>query len=686
MRSRSTSLRQEPDQLQRVDTRRDPHELDGRFLLLAILFVLPLAGLLAQLWHLQVTRGEHFHQLAHNNYIRTVDLTPERGVLYDVRGRVVAENRAAWDVHMTPDVFRVRDGALTTLTEVLHLSAAEQQRIAQRLERGFRGDVLVRRDITRDQLAALEARRGDMPGVYVRVNQRRHYPFDGLGAHLVGFMNQIREDELGALREFGYQSGDFIGRTGLERAFEAILRGAPGMERQVVRVRGQVDPEEIARELLGAYRRVDPVPGRNLHLTIDMQLQEIIEEVTEHRVSGGVVVLDPRDGSILAMFSKPGFNPNAWSGRLSTLEQRESDNNPFHPMLDKSVQSWFPGSTYKIIPALAALEEGIITMDDTINCPGYLQYGDRRFRCWNRGGHGATNLRRALAQSCDVYFYQLGLQLGIDRMASYAYEFGFGERPGLGFNGDSPGVVPTREWHDANSPGGFQYGFTVNTSVGQGDTRVSPLQLALAYAALFNGGHLYYPRIVDRITNPWGTTLFEYPRRTRRTLRFTPAHRAQVIDGLRAVLHDDIGTAHAHALRYITVAGKTGTAQVRSLESVRLADGEIVFRDRDHAWFVAVAPMDQPRIVVAVFLEHGGGGSGDAAPVAMRIIDRYFREVLGWNDVIEQALASRDFRPLQALLGGGTHGPPMQGTAVRPAAPVAPADMLRPPETRTEDP
>jgi hypothetical protein len=334
--------------------------------------------------------------------------------------------------------------------------------------------------------------------------------------------------------------------------------------------------------LLGGYRRIAPVAGKNLHLTIDMELQEIVDEAAEERVSGGIVVLDPRDGSILAMFSKPGFNPNAWSGRLSTQEQRESDNNPFHPMLDKSVQSWFPGSTYKVITAIAALEEGLITAEDTINCPGYLQYGDRRFRCWNRGGHGDTNLRSALAESCDVYFYQLGLQLGIDRMASYAYEFGLGERPGLGFNGDSPGVVPTREWHEQHSPGGFQYGFTVNTSVGQGDTRVSPLQLALAYAALLNGGTLYYPRIVDRITAADGQVVFEYPRRVRRMLPFSELHRGEVIEGLRAVVHDEQGTVFSHRLPYMNVVGKTGTAQVRSLESVRLADGEIVFRDRDH--------------------------------------------------------------------------------------------------------
>ena len=667
---------QPAEKLQRVGTRTDVREYDGRLRLLALLFLFPLVGLVVQLYRLQVAEGEYYYQVSSENFVREVNLAPDRGMIIDVRGRIVAENRPSFDVYLTPAVFRLRDDAVPELRRVLHMSPEDDRRLQAHLDARSRADYVAARDITRDQLAMLESVRAELPGVYVVVSQRRHYPYDALAAHLLGFMNEIQGPELENLNEFGYLRGDFVGRTGLERAYEAILRGAPGIERQVVNVSGDIEQGNIAADLLGGYRRIAPVAGKNQHLTIDMELQEIVDEAAEERVSGGIVVLDPRDGSILAMFSKPGFNPNAWSGRLSTQEQRESDNNPFHPMLDKSVQSWFPGSTYKVITAIAALEEGLITAEDTINCPGYLQYGDRRFRCWNRGGHGDTNLRSALAESCDVYFYQLGLQLGIDRMASYAYEFGLGERPGLGFNGDSPGVVPTREWHEQHSPGGFQYGFTVNTSVGQGDTRVSPLQLALAYAALLNGGTLYYPRIVDRITAADGQVVFEYPRRVRRMLPFSELHRGEVIEGLRAVVHDEQGTVFSHRLPYMNVVGKTGTAQVRSLESVRLADGEIVFRDRDHAWFVAVAPLENPQVVVSVFLEHGGAGSGDAAPVAMEIIDRYFREVLGWNDSIEMAIATGDDSELRALFA--TSDAP---TPSLPAARAAPAETLLPGES-----
>jgi len=633
-----------------VGARTDLREMDGRLRLLVVLFTIPLLGLIGRLWHLQIQEGDMYFLLANNNFVRTIELSPERGAIYDARGRVVAENRPSYDVYLTPYIFGRYEENLELLARILNLSIEDATRISDRVSAQSRVDHLVRRDISRDQLAELQTRRTELPGVYVRVSQRRYYPYDHLAGHLFGFMNEIRVDELERLSPYGYRTGDYVGRTGLERAFEAVMRGAPGRERQVINVLGQVQSEEVAAQLLGEYRRVDPIPGRNLHLTVDMQLQAIVEQASETRVSGGIVALDPRDGSILAIFSKPGFNPNAWSGRLSEQEQRLSDNNPFHPMLDKSVQSWFPGSTYKIITGIAALEEGIVTPETTFHCPGYMDYGDRRFHCWNRRGHGWMNLDDVMAESCDIYFYMVGLELGIDRLAAYAAEFGFGERPGLGFNGESAGVVPTREWHQENTPGGFQFGFTVNTSVGQGDTRTSPLQLALAYAALSNGGTLYYPRIVDRITNYDGTVLFEYPRRVRRRLPFREENRALIIRGLAEVMSGASGTARAHALPYMEVGGKTGTAQVRSLETVRLEDGEIVFRDRDHAWFVAFAPLRDPQIVVAVFLEHGGQGSSAAAPVAMEVIDRYFREVLGWNDVIDEALATGDFRALNRLL------------------------------------
>jgi penicillin-binding protein 2 len=633
----------------RLAARYDAAEMNTRIALVGLFFVLGLCAVLARMYYLQVVSTEHWTQLANNNFVREIEIPPDRGLIYDARGELVAENRPAYEVWVTPQVFDGTEEQIESLRTILDLPDDAVTRLRTRLEAGARAEVVVARDVSRDQIARVLAARDALAGVYVRVSARRYYAYDALGAHALGFVNEVRDDELERLGDYGYRVGDYIGRTGLERAFEPLLRGAAGFERQVVNAQGVEQPEDVRRSLLGDYTRVDPIAGRSLHLTLDMRVQAIVDDAAASSVSGGIAVIDPRDGSILAMFSKPGFNPNAWSGRLSEHEQRLSDNNPFHPMLDKSVQSYFPGSTYKVITALAALEEGLVDTEHVVECPGYLEYGDRRFHCWNRSGHGPQTLRQALAESCDVYFYEVGLQLGIDRLATYAQEFGFGERPGLGFNGDSAGVVPTREWHETHSPGGFQYGFTVNTSVGQGDTRVSPLQLALAYAALANGGTLYYPRIVDRITNAWGEVVFEYPRRVRRQLPFARENVAEVVAGLSDVLNSPDGTAYDQRLDYIHVAGKTGTAQVRSLATVRLEGGQVVFRDRDHAWFVAFAPVENPLVVVSVFLEHGGQGSSAAAPVAIRIIDRYFREILGWNAEIELAEQRGDDRALRAL-------------------------------------
>lgn len=650
----------------RVTSRESLREFDTRLRLLALCFFLPLLGLAARLYNLQVVDGDRYYQLASENFVREVELAPDRGVIVDARGRVLADNRPAYDVFASPRVLASEGESIALLQDILNLSEEERENLSARIAARGRSDLLVTRDITRDQLAELETERMRLPGVYVTVSQRRHYPYDRLTAHMVGFMNEIRADELDQLGDYGYHRGDYVGRTGIERAYEALLRGAPGLRRQVINVNGDVQGEAVNRELLGDYREVAAVPGKNLELTVDIDLQAIMQEAMADSISGGVIALDPRDGAILGMFSKPGFNPNAWSGRLSEQEKRLSDNDPFHPMLDKSVLSYFPASTYKVITALAGLEEGVVDSETTIECPGYLEYGNRRFHCWNRHGHGEVNLAQALANSCDVYFYQVGLQLGIDTLAQYGFEFGFGERPGLGINGESPGLVPTREWHEEHSPGGFQYGFTVNTSVGQGDTRTSPLQLALAYAALANGGTLYYPRLVDRVTTAMGDVVFEYPPRVRRQLTFAEEHVATVVEGLDLVLNSDEGTAYGQRLEYMSVAGKTGTAQVRSLETVRLRDGEVIHWDRDHAWFVAFAPLENPRIVVAVFLEHGGQGSSAAAPVAMRVVDRYFREILGWDDAIEAALHTRDRSQLDALIAGDRTTPPPSTTLATP--------------------
>ena len=374
------------------------------------------------------------------------------------------------------------------------------------------------------------------------------------------------------------------------------------------------------------WKDIEPISGKNIYLTIDMDLQRILKEALRDYPSGAIVAVDPSTGRILGMASAPTFNPNSWSGRLSRDEHIDADTNPYKPMLDKTMLSFFPGSIYKVVTAAAALEEGLMLPQDTLNCPGYYEYGKqrRRFHCWKHSGHGAVSIVEAIASSCDVYFYKVGEKLGINTLADYARMFGLGERTGIGINNESPGVVPTREWHNKRSKEGFQGGFTLSTAIGQGDVRTTPLQMAMLYAALANGGTLYYPQVIDRIETADGTPVFTYPSRAHPKLRFKAETLASIRSGLDMVVNSEIGTAFNYRLSNLSVAGKTGSAQVISK---RVSSASVEYKYRDHAWFAAFAPIDSPRIALVVFLEHGGSGSANAAPVAMEVLDRYFREI-----------------------------------------------------------
>lgn len=643
-----------------------------RLVLVGLVFLAPWVLIVARLWFLQLEEGPYYQTLASGNFVRESDITSDRGRIFDAKGRVLAENRPSYDIMASPVILFRHKEVPQLLATKLPIDRDKLQRLIAASQTGTGAEIVVRRDVPRDQVAVVETWKNELPGIYLRISQRRYYPFDSLAAHTIGYVSGISEEEARNWESTGYTGGDQVGRTGLERWFESVLRGSPGLKRNVVDVRGVEQSAAVADELLGSLRRVEPVPGQELVLTLDSDLTQIADDAMARTPSGGVVALDPRDGSILAIYSKPGFNLNAWSGRLSNEEKRRIDNDPFKPMLNKATSSYFPGSTYKVVTAMAGLEEGLVDPKTEVDCGGIYHFGNRDFRCWNRTGHGEVNLSSALAASCDVYFYGLGVELGMDRLARYATEFGFGEMTGVTLPGESAGLVPTKAWHETHSAGGFQFGFAVNTSVGQGDVRTSPLQLALTYAALANGGSLYYPRLVDRIQLQDGTAIYEYPRKARRQLPFKPENIRQVMGGLRAVLDTEEGTAQEYRLSYLDAAGKTGTAQVRALDTARMDGAEALFADRDHAWFVAVAPMDDPRIVVSVFVEHGGHGASAAAPVAMKVIDRYFREVLGMDDAVTAYVDGSDRTRLHELLHPPAAAPVGQASKVsgEPSAPV----------------
>ncbi len=608
-------------------------EYRARFRWLFIFCSLAFTVLFMRFWWLQIVKGDVYLAQSRDNFVREYKLPADRGLIVDRHSRVLALNRPTYGVSITPYFLKDEASTLDRLARFLDLDDKAMEPIRRKLDqaKGLRRfqQITVIRDITRDQLAMLETHKLELPGVHVVAGSHRYYPFGKSAAHLIGYMNEITAEELKKRIGQGFRPGNYIGRKGIERQYEQLLRGKAGKERVVVNAQGIRRSHAEAKALLGEAMRIEPEPGKNIILTIDMKLTRIIEQALAPYDSGAVVAADPRNGEILAMVSKPSFDPNVWTGRLTPRVKKEIDENPFKPMIDKTIWSYFPGSTYKVVTALAALQEGIVTPETEIECRGYYAFGRRLFRCWNRAGHGKVNLKRAIAESCDVYFYRVGEQLGMEKLARYARELGFGSRTGL-FANESPGLVPTRQWHEEHSREGFQHGFTLSTAVGQGDTRATPLQLTMAYAAIANGGNLFYPQVVKRIETPAGDPLIEYPARIRHRLPFSKDHLALLVDALAAAVESNGGTAHHVQIPDVPMAGKTGTAQVRGLNRRSRGEANGIPREhKDHAWFTAFSPPVNPIIVVTVFLEHGGSGGKHAAPVGAEIIERYYRDVLG---------------------------------------------------------
>ncbi len=641
----------------RLEGRTDLREYDSRLRLLIFLFLIPIGILLVRLWFLQISHADEYNQRAAENSIEEVAVAAYRGTIFDRNGNVLADNRPSYSVYVSPDPYRTDPEALDRLRRHLALSDSEVDRLLSSADR-----IRVRRDATWEQVAAIEMDHRELPGTYIQPVPHRHYPNDDLAVHLLGYMGEVTETRLETLSDYGYDEGDYIGQVGLERALEPVLRGQDGLHRMVTDVRGEELENDIAEALLGDYRDIAPVNGRDVHLTVDIELQGIVRDAMRDYETGAVVAIDPRDGSILAMVSKPGYDPNAWTGRLSRSEFDRDRTDENTPLFDRAIHAYFPGSTFKIVTAAAALEEGLIGPDDTLHCDGQYTYGNRVFRCNRRHGHGDIRLAEALQQSCNVFFYKLGERLGIERLVEYGTLFGFGEQPGSGLPSESPGIVPTREWLQDNSPEGFQYGQVLNVSVGQGDTRTSPLQMAMAYSAIANGGTLFYPRLIDRIDNSTDL-LFEYPSRVRRELPFRVNHLGEIVLGLTMAVNAPGGTAYDGRLDYLIVAGKTGTAEGTQVDA--LSDEEQAPEERTSAWFAGFAPVEDPQIVVVVFLEHGGGGGHNAAPVGMEVIDRYFREIRDYDVEIQAALASGDPQDFQGLMR--LDRPGHETEAMRPA-------------------
>jgi penicillin-binding protein 2 len=619
----------------------DSAEFHQRFRLLLLIIVCTMAVLVVRMWHLQVIKGSELYQRSESNSMRNRTIRAVRGVILDTNRKVLVDNQAAFDILLYPQrAGNVQDVTNRFATLCTERSLSYPEEILQIRKTRSVEPLRIERNISREKLVLVEAHTLELPGMVSEVVPVRQYLQGEKMAHVIGYMGEISPEDL-EKEGMRYASGDMVGKFGIERYLDASLRGTNGAENVVVNVVGK----EV--RILG---RLSPIAGRNVVLTIDSVLQEAAWDALEGR-PGSVVALDPRDGSVLAMVSSPAFDPNLFRGGISVRDWKKLSQDPAHPLENRAISGQYPpGSTYKLVVAAAALEEGLVTPDTSFHCNGSFTLGNRTFHCWQKHGHGRVSLHRAIVSSCDVYFYNLGKLLGVDKIAHYARAFGFGEATGIDLPREKGGIIPTREWKLARFKKPWQPGETISISIGQGFNTVTPLQLALAYGTLANGGTLWRPRIVRQIETIDGKVVQAFTPEKRGTLPISEKNRLLIRDALWGVVNEPGGTGGALRRKEADVAGKTGTAQVVGLPSAGKVRS-FSTRFRDHALFVCFAPHDRPEIVVAVIAENAGHGGSAAAPVARKVIDAYFdqKNQAGKEQTVRQDSPSRSKPSLAAV-------------------------------------
>ena len=629
-------------------------EIRHRSQVLSLVVAAVFLALGGRLFYLQVIEGDNFYRMTAENIIRTVPLAATRGQIRDHRGRVLATMVPSYNIEVFPSqLTRESYDRLRALMgpDVERFPTFES--IRAEATKGKDRTLVVAENVSREIMAQLETSL-DKPGIHVAAVQRRHYPNGTTAAHAIGYLNEVSADELKTRKDEGYQAGDTIGRTGIERQWEPYLRGQKGFEKVVVNRRGLRRTDVRISDLIteGAISQ-PPSPGNNLVLTLDLDVQRIVERALRSVRSAAAVVVDIETGRILAIASKPAFDPNMMSGGLSQESVARVLSDRLRPFRDKALSDTFnPGSTFKAITALAGLEEKVIVPEDKVKCGGHIQIGRRRFRCTK--AHKTVNLYDAIVQSCNVFFYDLGGRPGMmNRMAKYAADLGLGAPTGLGLNGEQAGFLPTEEWHknrDASDKKneGFAIGHALNTAIGEGAVRVTVLQMALLYATIAADGKLWLPQIVDRVESPAGQIIEDFPPRVRREVSVSPESMAFLKRALYGVVFDSKGTAFKARGKHIEIAGKTGTAQV--FQGGRRGGDEppLPYERVDHAWFAGFAPAAKPRIAFAVLVEHGGHGGSVAAPVAVEIVENYFESVVPPEERNPPRISHRGERRLSA--------------------------------------
>ncbi len=562
-------------------------------------------------WYVQIVRGDYYYTLSENNRIRSVKVTAPRGSIFDRNGVALVENEPAYNLQLYRREARSLAGSEQFAVGVLRLPP---EQVHGRVERALRYPefvaVPIAENIGLDEVATIQARALEHPEFAVAISQRRLYAHGVVAAHALGYLAEATVDQIKAA-DGGLAMGDWIGQKGIESTYEPLLAGVSGERRVVVDSHGRESSEQS---------RIPAQPGQNLFVTLDLDLQRIAEDYFSDRV-GSAVALDPRTGEILALVSSPSYDPNWFTRRVTEAEWASLATDPRHPLQNRAIQNMYsPGSTIKPFLAYGALAAGLVDPNARVFCPGHADYYGRTFRCHKKEGHGWVNLRDAIKVSCDVYFYALGRRLGVDRIAEILRGFGLGESTGIDLHFEKAGLVPSEEWALKKRKARWYPSETISVAIGQGPVLVTPMQLARALSGLLEGGRLPTPHLFLASQDPRTGARLRYRAETKPGVALAPEKLAIVKNGMWAVLNEPGGTAFLSRVSAVDAGGKTGTAQVVGRESGLAAKGKY----EDHAWFIGFAPVENPQMVVVVFVENGGHGSAAAAPLAKQLFERRF--------------------------------------------------------------
>ena len=610
-----------PRNLSFKDNPEESYLFVGRIIAAFVIVLILTAGLVVRLVYLQVVGHQLYTTKAKENSIKIEPTVPSRGIIYDRRGNILAENTQTYSLELVPEQIKDLDDTLLKLQKLLAIpdDKIEQFQKLRKRQKRFTGIPLLA-NMTEEEMAKFAVVRPYFHGADVHVRQLRNYPYGDLAAHVVGYVGRINEDEMKDLPVAEYRGSNFIGKLGIESAYETQLHGTTGYSEIEVNVQGRP---------LKTLKEVPPIAGANLHLSLDMELQKTAYEALE-KYNGAVVAIEVETGGVLTFVSRPGFDPNPFVIGISSGAYQALNSSPDQPLYNRALRGLYPpGSTIKPFMGLAGLELNAIGVKQLLHCPGYYQLPNdsHRYRDWRKGGHGSVNVTEAITQSCDVYFYRLASILGIDRIHSFLQQFSFGKRTGIDLIGEKAGLLPSREWKKARKNQNWFPGETVITGIGQGYHQVTPLQLASATATLANKGKVVTPHLVDKVVSD--TTIRPSEKNPKTTIPLNSANLKTVFAAMVNVVHSNRGTARSIGLDInYHIAGKTGTAQVINIkQNASYNENQIAFKQRDHALFISFAPADNPKIAVAVIAENGGHGGSVAAPIAAKVIKQYIRDL-----------------------------------------------------------